>query len=441
MFYICVHCIFIFLLLNNMLITHNRECSKSVQGLVVDTFNQKMNCLLKKEDFYIYRQNFNFFPKELQVQLRKKKNKIKNEKGVIDGVIDRITYKSAQQNKGNNNKNIDEKNKNVDKKHNINNQYNNNNNSNTKNVGNNRCNNGKKNYHTINDNKLGIRTTYAFIKNSIPFNFFHMVNNIYVTNKLKTNHWFSLNNKKEYSTNEEKPNFLTNYKIIKHPDKLESEDCCLNDQGFIAVADGVGSWIKYGINPRKYPEKFLQLLQKKINENENDNIQIEELLNYAYLNNDKEGSTTICLIIFNKNDNTVSTANIGDSQFLIIRNNQIIYRSKPQQYEFNFPYQLGSNAVSKPKDADIAHIEVKKNDIIVAGTDGLWDNLYDSQILTIVKENNFATLSEKIANEAFSYSKMKRWMSPFIKSYNKEFKCHKTGGKMDDITVSCAMVC
>lgn len=319
---------------------------------------------------------------------------------------------------------------------NMNNHYNKDNN---KNVGKNRCNNGKKSYTTTNDHKLGIKTTYAFIKNSIPFNFFHMVNNIYVTNKFKTNQWFSLNNKKEFGTNKEKPNFLTNYKIIKHPDKLESEDCCLNDQGFIAVADGVGSWIKYGINPRKYPEKFLQLLQKKINENEN--IQIEELLNYAYINNDKEGSTTICLIIFNKNDNTVSTANIGDSQFLIIRNNQIIYRSKPQQYEFNFPYQLGSNAVSKPNDADIAHIEVKKNDIIVVGTDGLWDNLYDSQILTIVKENNFATLSEKIANEAFSYSKMKRWMSPFIKSYNKEFKCHKTGGKMDDITVSCAMVC
>lgn len=59
-----------------------------------------------------------------------------------------------------------------------------------------------------------------------------MVNNIYVTNKFKTNQWFSLNNKKEFGTNKEKPNFLTNYKIIKHPDKLESEDCCLNDRSY-----------------------------------------------------------------------------------------------------------------------------------------------------------------------------------------------------------------
>ncbi|ETW49280.1 hypothetical protein PFMALIP_02782 [Plasmodium falciparum MaliPS096_E11] len=96
-----------------MLITHNRECSKSVQGLVVEKFNKKMNYLLKKEDFYIYRQNFNFFPKELEVQLRKKKNKIQNETGVIDGVIDRISSISTHQNKGDNT-NVDERYINVD---------------------------------------------------------------------------------------------------------------------------------------------------------------------------------------------------------------------------------------------------------------------------------------------------------------------------------------
>ncbi|CRG94154.1 protein phosphatase, putative [Plasmodium gallinaceum] len=390
---------FLIIFLSNMS-TYKKETSYNVYSIVADKFKRKMSYLLKKDDYYFYRYNFNTFSKELEKQL-KKKSKTKNELGMLNNVLDKLSFLHSQ----NKNKNYNKK---CDKKFN-------------------KC---------SNELKVVVKPPHLFLKKNLPFNFFNFANLIYIKHKLKRNILFSLNKKSYSSIN--KHSFSTNYKIIKHPDKKESEDCCLNGQDFMAIADGVGSWIKYGINPRKYPEKFLQLLHKKINENIN--MKIEDALNYAYLNTDIEGSATICLIIFN-NNNTVSTAVIGDSQFMIIRNNNIIYKSKPQQYEFNFPYQLGSNSLSKPKDAEIAHIEVQKNDIIVAGTDGLWDNLYDNQILNIVKKNEFSMLSEKIANEAFNYSKMKRWMSPYIKNYNKIFNCHKTGGKMDDITVSCALVC
>ncbi|CRG99648.1 protein phosphatase, putative [Plasmodium relictum] len=378
--------------------TYKKESTSNAYFIVVEKLKRKMNYLLKKEDCYFYRHNLNIFSKEFEKQL-KKKSETKNELGMLNNFIDKLIFLYT------NNKNYNKK---CDKKLN----------------------------KSSNELKVVVKPPYLLSKKNLSFNFFNFANHIYVKYKLKKNALFSLN--KETYSSFDKHSFSTNYKIIKHPDKEESEDCCLNGKDFMAIADGVGSWIKYGVNPRKYPERFLQLLYKKINENIN--MKIEDVLNYAYLNTDIEGSATICLIIFN-NNNTISTAVIGDSQFMIIRNDNIIYKSKPQQYEFNFPYQLGSNSISKPNDAEIAHIEVQKNDIIVAGTDGLWDNLYDNQILNIVKQNNFSSLSEKIANEAFNYSKMKRWMSPYIKNYNKIFRCHKTGGKMDDITVSCALVC
>ncbi|CAG9478808.1 protein phosphatase, putative [Plasmodium vivax] len=391
-------------LLNNMLTCYPKRLAHSVYAVAPINSKRKMNYLLKKEDCYFYRQNLNFFSKEFEKKLKKNK-KTKNELGMKDSIMDKLSFLPTQG--GHKSSNF----------------------TNTK------CDTQLSNNFSKELNFV-TKLPCTFLKNKVTFNFFNMANSVYLKYKIKKNILFSFNKKAFCSSG--KHSILTNYKIIKHPDKVESEDCCLNGKGFMAIADGVGSWIRHGVNPRKYPEKFLQLLQKKMDENEN--MKIEDVLNYAYLNNDIEGSTTVCLIIFN-NNSTISTAVIGDSQFILIRNDNIIYRSKPQQYEFNFPYQLGSNEVSKPNDADIAHIEVKKNDIIVAGSDGLWDNLYDNQILNLVKQNNFSSLSEKIANEAFNYSKMKRWMSPYINNYNKEFKCHKTGGKMDDITVSCALIC
>ncbi|VWU51899.1 protein phosphatase, putative [Hepatocystis sp. ex Piliocolobus tephrosceles] len=440
--------------LNNILFYENQFYA---YGSFIKKIKRKMTHLIKKYDSILYRHNYGMFLKELKKNITINKNK-KNEFGIVSNVF-----------------NISHIQPNIKYNTNVNNKIK-------------KC--DVKIHNTFSkEMKTVIELPYLFLKNNLSFNYFNVINNIYIKYKLKKNNSFLFNKKYHLSTDGVSPgvraenradkgaenraeaegtppimpnrvhSYLTNYKIIKHPDKTESEDCCINGQGFIAIADGVGSWIKYGVNPRKYPEKLLQLIQEKINENKN--TKIEELLNYAYTNNHTEGSTTLCLILFNNNNNnynnnnnnnnnynnnnnnnnTISTAVIGDSQFIIIRNNNIIYKSKSQQYEFNFPYQLGSNAVSNPSDAHIEHIEVKKNDIIVAGTDGLWDNLYDHQVLELVKENNFSNLSDKIAAQSFSYSKMKRWKSPFINNYNKEFNCHKTGGKMDDITVSCALVC
>lgn len=49
----------------------------------------------------------------------------------------------------------------------------------------------------------------------------------------------------------------------------------------------------------------------------------------------------------------LSAANLGDSGFMIIRSGRTIFKSPPQQHDFNFPYQLGSAGGDPPNTAEV----------------------------------------------------------------------------------------
>lgn len=57
------------------------------------------------------------------------------------------------------------------------------------------------------------------------------------------------------------------------------------------------------------------------------------------------------------------------------------YRTTPQEHEFGHPFQLGSQAsADRPEDCMFASIKIAAGDVIVMGSDGLWDNLFDRQV-------------------------------------------------------------
>lgn len=45
---------------------------------------------------------------------------------------------------------------------------------------------------------------------------------------------------------------------------------------------------------------------------------------------------------------------MGDSGFVVVRKGKVLFRSPPQQHEFNFPYQLGQEGSDTPRDAQVA---------------------------------------------------------------------------------------
>jgi len=98
-------------------------------------------------------------------------------------------------------------------------------------------------------------------------------------------------------------------------------------------------------------------------------------------------------------------------------------------------------------------IEVKEGDIIVVGTDGLFDNMFTPEILELIKkgvgeENNSmkileqfgnSNLAEEIANQAQILARSKKRISPFSQMAQLCGLYHR-GGKMDDITVVVSLV-
>lgn len=104
------------------------------------------------------------------------------------------------------------------------------------------------------------------------------------------------------------------------------------------------------------------------------------------------GSSTACVLILNRENSTVYTANIGDSGFIVVREGQIIHRSEEQQHYFNTPFQLsmpppGQNVLSdSPESADTLSFPVQNGDVILAATDGVFDNVPSDLLLDILKD-------------------------------------------------------
>jgi protein phosphatase PTC7 len=79
--------------------------------------------------------------------------------------------------------------------------------------------------------------------------------------------------------------------------------------------------------------------------------------------------------------------NLGDSQVLVVRPSQerILFKTADQWRCFDCPLQLGTNSKDQPHtDAVPSKIELEENDIVLAVSDGVSDNLWEHDLLTIL---------------------------------------------------------
>src|SRR5690606_33711540 len=134
-----------------------------------------------------------------------------------------------------------------------------------------------------------------------------------------------------------------------------------------------------------------------------------------------------------------SFANLGDSGFMLIRDNQLIFKTMEQQHYFNAPYQLSispnssrENISDQPEDAMLGSLPVKENDLIVLATDGLFDNLFDKTILSIIKEHeDLQSTADAILKMAKEVAKNTFMDTPFSLNARKNGVYYR-GGKVDD---------
>ena len=80
-------------------------------------------------------------------------------------------------------------------------------------------------------------------------------------------------------------------------------------------------------------------------------------------------------------DAVLKIAHLGDCMGMLVRDERIAWRSSEMWWAFNTPVQLGPSSSARPSDAQILELPVQADDILILASDGLSDNLWDSEVL------------------------------------------------------------
>ncbi|KAI9505773.1 phosphatase 2C-like domain-containing protein [Coemansia spiralis] len=245
------------------------------------------------------------------------------------------------------------------------------------------------------------------------------------------------------------------------------EDAFFHRYDALGIADGVGGWA--GVKDAD-PSLFARRLMHHVNLEiqRYDDIDDEmfshyyeaapvDILRRAYEFTLDEmealtmrGSSTACVVVLRGDE--LRVANLGDCGLTVVRQGDMVYRTEEQQHSFNYPYQLGTEAHSdRPSDAQVFRLKIQKGDIIIVGSDGVFDNLFDEDILEEVNQHlppftlpqfhvDPKAISLAIAKRARLVSEDARYTeSPFQMRAMQEGLYYQ-GGKRDDITVIVAVV-
>merc|ERR1711879_2998 len=168
---------------------------------------------------------------------------------------------------------------------------------------------------------------------------------------------------------------------------------------------------------------------------------------YAMLQRKKISGGCTGLIASVDTDNKLRIANIGDSKLVVLRREgktmSDVFSTPVQQHYFNCPFQLGSEGGDDPEKADLFEAEPVIGDFIVAGTDGLYDNLFIEDIIQIIDSfklsdrptpQDLTAVSMRLCELAQRVGKNRFANSPFSKGARKAGIAF-TGGKLDDTTI------
>ena len=234
----------------------------------------------------------------------------------------------------------------------------------------------------------------------------------------------------------------------------------------LGVADGVYAWRDKGIDAGAFSRALCAAAASQAVAGDPEQGTVTSplrLMQGAYravLAAQVQGSCTACFVVVDPAEGVVRSANVGDSGYLLMtpRRGQVAaaaslamqatwqpggvkYRSPHQEHEFGRPYQLGHHPNSdSPEDAMLHAARICGGDVLVVGSDGLWDNLHDSEVAAAVQTGIDAghspgAIARAVAAAAFERSTLKRGSTPYSLAASEAHDLVFSGGKRDDIAV------
>lgn len=182
---------------------------------------------------------------------------------------------------------------------------------------------------------------------------------------------------------------------IPHPEKADKggEDAYFVVASALGVFDGVGGWASIGVDPGLYSKQLARLTAAHLRVHAADGVRVA--LDSAARRSSAIGSSTACVLALR--ERTLTSLNLGDSGFVVVRDGRLIARTSEQQHYFNCPFQLGTDSMDTVEMGATLNVQLEHGDWLIVATDGLWDNVFDTEVLDIVKEHHTAAVSRERA--------------------------------------------
>lgn len=208
--------------------------------------------------------------------------------------------------------------------------------------------------------------------------------------------------------------FISASAMKQHPIKrnlgMIEADAVEESPTFLGVCDGVSEVQKMGIPPDELPREILYRCREIIESTgghpqslgtSDHHHWLINLIQESYESTQALGSTTV-LVTCLEEPSQLAVANIGDCCLLLLRPISphqpqaltIVYKTEATRYDANKPFQVArldgvdDDHVRKVIwEARVDMVPVRHGDIIVMGSDGLFDNLHDEDCIRLVEHH------------------------------------------------------
>ncbi|GLI71738.1 hypothetical protein VaNZ11_017043 [Volvox africanus] len=246
----------------------------------------------------------------------------------------------------------------------------------------------------------------------------------------------------------------------------------------LGVADGVGGWVEANVDPGQYSREVVDAAARAAEEI-GPGADPRQLLAEAQAAVRTIGSCTACVAVLGEKapasadkgpgGQVLSIANLGDSGCRVVRRASLVLATSAQEHQFNMPYQMAHPDnlpdTDTAADAQMYQLALEPGDVIVLATDGLFDNMWDEELVSMVAaaaasippglagpaaaaaaQSAAQQLSSSLVAAAFRHAQDPGFRSPWAVELANQpaaswiSRLFPRGGKMDDITAVVAIV-
>lgn len=235
--------------------------------------------------------------------------------------------------------------------------------------------------------------------------------------------------------------------VLPHPQKIfwGGEDAVFTAGRTFGIFDGVSGARKLDGVPL-YSKTLANEMKRKCKEDKGLSVQdMTKFLQEAREVADKKSTgASTALVASITEDGFLRALNVGDSTCIVIRNGRVVSRTREINHFFECPYQLSTDSPDQPRDGTKMNLELVRGDIIIMGSDGVFDNLSDKEIIESLSQEDTTRLgrvAKRLADKSRQVSLNRNAETPYARLAKKngdpDYQ-NGLGGKVDD--VSCVVV-